>query len=127
MYLYCTRTHSGITKSVLLLNCSDQNDWKQYLSTPSIPFVLQIVNGLANGHAGAQRAIAEFESGFVLHLLHRIEQLPSDEALGSHAEVLLDTLCQDTQIGATVSLCILRTVVFLGTTCTMLFQFALNH
>ena len=137
VFLSLLYSNSRISKSVILfvLNCRDQNDWKQYLSTPSIPFVLQIMNALANGHARAQRAIAEFESGFMLHLLHRIEQLPSEEALGSHAEVLLDTLCQDTQIGATVSVSVFRTVtysrtriliLFLGTTCTMLFWFALN-
>lgn len=108
VYYIFTRTLYLLYSNIMSKQClgflfgRDQNDWKQYLSTPSIPYVLQIMNGLANGHSETQRLIVEFESGFVLHLLHRIEQLPSEEALGSHAEILLDTLSQNTQIGATV-------------------------
>jgi E3 ubiquitin-protein ligase UBR4 len=68
-------------------------EWKEYTQRPALHFILRILNGLLNSHSSAQLQVNEQ----AVHLLHGLEQLSSDSHVGSLAETLLETICQQNE------------------------------
>ena len=56
----------------------DDPDWKEFVSKPSLKFVLRALAGLAEKHPPTQLAVAESS----ITILHHMEQVSSDEHIG---------------------------------------------
>ena len=66
----------------------DDPDWKEFVGKPSLKFVLRALAGLAEKHPPTQLAVAEDS----ITILHHMEQVSSDEHIGSLAEAVLESL-----------------------------------
>lgn len=83
------RTHAPCVKPTLLR--TDSDELKEFISRPSLKYILRFLTGLANKHEATQLAIAKD----IIPIIHRLEQVSSDEHVGSLAENLMDSLCTD--------------------------------
>jgi len=63
-------------------------EWRDFIARPSLRYILLLLTGLATKHVATQRAIA-LDS---VQAIHKLEQISSDEHLGSLAENLLGAL-----------------------------------
>jgi len=61
--------------------------WKEMASKPALKFVLRLFGGFATNHAPSQQAVAE-----AINVIHQLEQISSDEHVGSLAENALEAL-----------------------------------
>lgn len=66
----------------------DSPEWKEFVAKPSVKFVLRLLTGLAHSHVTTQLALAADS----IPLFHRLEQISSDEHVGSLAEILLEAM-----------------------------------
>lgn len=66
----------------------DSQEWKEFVAKPSLKFVLRLLTGLAHSHGTTQLALAESS----IPLFHHLEQISSDEHVGSLAENLLEAM-----------------------------------
>ena len=76
-----------------LLNTNDEQ-WKSFLARPALNYVLRVLAGLATKHEPTQLAVAA-ES---IPIIHRLEQVSSDQHVGSLAENLLEALRTNRQV-----------------------------
>ena len=86
------RSNAPPSKEILLK--TDSPAWKEFSMKPSIKYILRALVGLASGHAQTQEAIA----ASVLGELHLLEQMSSDEHLGSLAEAVLEAVRQHPEV-----------------------------
>ena len=84
------------SKDILLK--TDSPAWKEFSMKPSIKFILRALVGLASGHSQTQEALAET----VIGELHLLEQMSSDEHLGSLAEAVLEAVRDHQEVGVKV-------------------------
>ncbi|XP_066493904.1 E3 ubiquitin-protein ligase UBR4 [Tiliqua scincoides] len=66
----------------------DADVWKKFLSRPALPFILRLLRGLATQHSATQVLIGTDS----ITNLHKLEQVSSDEGIGTLAENLLEAL-----------------------------------
>ncbi|XP_022407757.1 E3 ubiquitin-protein ligase UBR4 isoform X2 [Delphinapterus leucas] len=66
----------------------DADIWKKFLSRPALPFILRLLRGLAIQHPATQVLIGTDS----ITNLHKLEQVSSDEGIGTLAENLLEAL-----------------------------------
>jgi E3 ubiquitin-protein ligase UBR4 len=66
----------------------DFEELKIFISKPSLKYILQFLSGLANKHEKTQLAVAKD----LIPIIHQLEQVSSDEHVGSLAENLLEAL-----------------------------------
>lgn len=66
----------------------DSPEWKEFVAKPLVKFVLRLLTGLAHSHETTQLALAADS----IPLFHRLEQISSDEHVGSLAEILLEAM-----------------------------------
>ncbi|XP_031761327.1 E3 ubiquitin-protein ligase UBR4 isoform X1 [Xenopus tropicalis] len=66
----------------------DADIWKKFLSRPALPFILRLLRGLATQHPPTQALIGTDS----ISNLHKLEQVSSDEGIGTLAENLLEAL-----------------------------------
>lgn len=66
----------------------DSPEWKEFVAKPSLKFVLRLLTGLAHSHFTTQLALAVDS----IPLFHHLEQISSDEHVGSLAENLLEAM-----------------------------------
>ena len=66
----------------------DDPAWKELATKPSVKYILRGLAGLAVDHPPTQTAVADT----VIRQLHLLEQMSSDEHLGSLAEAVLEAL-----------------------------------
>uniref|UniRef100_M4AWS3 Ubiquitin protein ligase E3 component n-recognin 4 n=1 Tax=Xiphophorus maculatus TaxID=8083 RepID=M4AWS3_XIPMA len=66
----------------------DADVWKKFLSRPALPFILRLLRGLAVQHPPTQVLIGTDS----ITNLHKLEQVSSDEGIGTLAENLLEAL-----------------------------------
>lgn len=83
----------------LTLFKSDCPDLKNFISRPALKYVLRILTGLSIAHEPTQLAIA----AEAIPIIHMLEQVSSDEHVGSLAENLLETLCANEDISNKVT------------------------
>lgn len=72
----------------------DAPEWKEYLSKPSLKFVLKILAGLCKGHEKTQLLVA----GDCIPIIHRLEQISTEEYLGSLSENLMERLRENPKV-----------------------------
>lgn len=66
----------------------DADEWKEMVSKPALKYVLRLLAGLATDHVPCQEAIGKE----VIPVIHQLEQVSSDEHVGSLAENVLEAL-----------------------------------
>lgn len=81
--------HAPCVKPTLLR--TDSDELKEFISRPSLKYILRFLTGLANHHEATQLAISKD----IIPIIHRLEQVSSDEHVGSLAENLLEALSTD--------------------------------
>ncbi|KAK9874861.1 hypothetical protein WA026_005677 [Henosepilachna vigintioctopunctata] len=80
--------HAPCVKPTLLR--TDSDELKEFISRPALKYILRFLTGMAHSHENSQLAIA---SANTIPIIHRLEQVSSDEHVGSLAENLLEALC----------------------------------
>ena len=80
------QSHAPPVKATL--SRTDSDDWKEFISKPSLKYILRFLAGLASDHEPTQLAV----SVDCIPIIHRLEQVSSDEHVGSLAENLLEAL-----------------------------------
>ncbi|XP_042144242.1 E3 ubiquitin-protein ligase UBR4-like isoform X1 [Ixodes scapularis] len=78
-------------KSSLL---SASENWKEFTSKPALKYVLRILTGLSRGHETTQLLV----SAECIPIIHRLEQVSSDEHVGSLAENLMEALKENPNV-----------------------------
>uniref|UniRef100_A0A1I7UEM6 E3_UbLigase_R4 domain-containing protein n=1 Tax=Caenorhabditis tropicalis TaxID=1561998 RepID=A0A1I7UEM6_9PELO len=73
---------------------TESPEWKAFLSKPSLKLILTLLSGLARGHQASQKEIAKT----TLKLLHRLEQVASDNSIGTLAENVIEALNEDEEV-----------------------------
>ncbi|GAB0092871.1 Protein purity of essence [Sergentomyia squamirostris] len=81
--------HAPCVKPTLLR--TDSDELKEFISRPSLKYILRFLTGLATKHEATQVAVSKD----IIPIVHRLEQVSSDEHVGSLAENLLEALCTD--------------------------------
>lgn len=85
--------HSPTNRLILLPFASslDSDELKIFISKPSLKYILQFLSGLASKHEKTQLAVAKD----LIPIIHQLEQVSSDEHVGSLAENLLEALSSE--------------------------------
>lgn len=73
---------------------TDSDELKDYISKPALKYILRFLTGLATDHEPTQLAVSQF----TISIIHRLEQVSSDEHVGSLAENLLEALCTNKRV-----------------------------
>ncbi|XP_047134256.1 E3 ubiquitin-protein ligase UBR4 isoform X2 [Hydra vulgaris] len=68
----------------------DSAKWKEFIAKPSLPYILRLLTGLLHNHQNTQILISTNEN---VAVIHHLEQISSEEMVGSLAENLLEALC----------------------------------
>nr|ACI48997.1 hypothetical protein Cbre_JD01.004 [Caenorhabditis brenneri] len=77
-----------------LFQPTESPEWKVFLTRPSLKLILTLLAGLARGHKASQKEIAKT----TLKLLHRLEQVASDNSIGTLAENVIEALNEDEEV-----------------------------
>ena len=77
----------------------DTPEWKTCISQPSLPYVLKMLTGLCRSHNKTQLAIVP-----VIPQVHLLEQVASDQHIGTMAENLLEAMMENPTCQAEVSM-----------------------
>ncbi|XP_044730066.1 E3 ubiquitin-protein ligase UBR4 isoform X3 [Chrysoperla carnea] len=80
------KMHAPFVKPTFLR--TDSDELKEFISKPALKYILRFLTGLATEHESTQLAV----SADVIPIIHRLEQVSSDEHVGSLAENLLEAL-----------------------------------
>ncbi|ODM96234.1 E3 ubiquitin-protein ligase UBR4, partial [Orchesella cincta] len=72
----------------------DSEEWKEMVSKPALKYVLRLLAGLASDHVPCQEAIGKE----IVCVIHQLEQVSSDEHVGSLAENALEALRSHDQL-----------------------------
>ncbi|KAG1664196.1 E3 ubiquitin-protein ligase UBR4 [Nymphon striatum] len=83
--IYYITMHAPSIKTVIL---TASDDWKEFVGKPALKYVLRILTGLSRKHKATQTLI----SADCVPIMHRLEQMSSNEHVGSLAENLMETL-----------------------------------
>ncbi|XP_053669765.1 protein purity of essence [Anopheles nili] len=83
------KSHAPCVKPTLLR--TDSDELKEFISRASLKYILRFLTGLATQHEATQLSVAED----IIPIIHRLEQVSSDEHVGSLAENLLEALCTE--------------------------------
>ena len=92
----CSNDNSAVS---FFFTRTDSEDWKEFISKPSLPYALRLLTGLSGGHTGIQQQIGKD----IIPVLHKLEQVSSDEHIGTMAENLMEALKENQQVKARVS------------------------
>lgn len=76
----------------------DTPEWKLCISQPSLPYVLKMLTGLSHWHTKTQEALME-----AIPELHLLEQVASEQHIGTLAENLLEVMAEHPPCFAEVS------------------------
>ncbi|XP_066587252.1 E3 ubiquitin-protein ligase UBR4 [Prorops nasuta] len=77
-----------------LLRAVDSDELKEFISKPALKYILRFLTGLATDHEPTQLAVSQA----TISIIHRLEQVSSDEHVGSLAENLLEALCTNKRV-----------------------------
>ncbi|KAK6730108.1 hypothetical protein RB195_006895 [Necator americanus] len=81
-----------------LYSATESQEWKAFLLRPSLKLMLSFMHGMACSHEASQRALAEK----TLHILHRLEQVASDNSIGTLAENVVEALKENSEVAAQI-------------------------
>lgn len=91
------KRHAPCVKPTLLR--TDSDELKEFISKPALKYILRILTGLAHSHENTQLTIAAADT---IPIIHRLEQVSSDEHVGSLAENLLEALCTNPSVATRI-------------------------
>ncbi|GAB6031468.1 hypothetical protein CHUAL_009237 [Chamberlinius hualienensis] len=66
----------------------DSDELKEFISKPALKYILRLLTGLSQSHEKTQKLV----STSCIPIIHRLEQISSDEHVGSLAENLMEAL-----------------------------------
>lgn len=89
---------------------NDDPRWKEFVTRPALRFMLQFLAGLAMDHQPTQMLLAHQ----CIPILHQMEQVSSDEHVGSLAEAVLESLKGATCSGRYSQVCCRDASAFWG-------------
>ena len=69
-------------------NRTDHDDWKDFLSKASLPFVLRLLTGLSQGHPPTQSLLGSTSP--CIPVFHKLEQVSTNAAIGKDSRVFYD-------------------------------------
>ncbi|XP_025161061.1 protein purity of essence isoform X3 [Harpegnathos saltator] len=84
--------HAPCVKPTLLR--TDSDELKDFISKPALKYILRFLTGLATDHEPTQLAVSQV----TISIFHRLEQVSSNEHVGSLAENLLEALCTNKRV-----------------------------
>ncbi|XP_020299583.1 E3 ubiquitin-protein ligase UBR4 isoform X2 [Pseudomyrmex gracilis] len=84
--------HAPCFKPTLLR--TDSDELKEFISKPALKYILRFLTGLATDHEPTQLAVSQV----TISIIHRLEQVSSNEHVGSLAENLLEALCTNKRV-----------------------------
>lgn len=84
--------HAPCVKPTLLR--TDSDELKDFISKPALKYILRFLTGLATDHEPTQLAVSQV----TISIIHRLEQVSSDEHVGSLAENLLEAFCTNKRV-----------------------------
>ncbi|CAD6222096.1 GSCOCG00011717001-RA-CDS, partial [Cotesia congregata] len=73
---------------------TDSDELKEFISKPALKYILRFLTGLATDHQPTQLTASQI----TINIIHRLEQVSSDEHVGSLAENLLEALCTNKKV-----------------------------
>ncbi|XP_008551349.1 E3 ubiquitin-protein ligase UBR4 isoform X1 [Microplitis demolitor] len=73
---------------------TDSDELKEFISKPALKYILRFLTGLATDHEATQLTASQI----TINIIHRLEQVSSDEHVGSLAENLLEALCTNKKV-----------------------------
>lgn len=73
------------------LQRTDSDELKEFISRPSLKYILRFLTGLCTKHEATQVAVSKD----IIPVIHQLEQVSSDEHVGCLAENLLEALSTD--------------------------------
>ncbi|UYV64027.1 UBR4, partial [Cordylochernes scorpioides] len=85
----------GCARSAML---GASEEWKEFTSKPALKYVLRLLTGLSQGHAKTQLLV----SAECIPIVHRLEQVSSDERVGSLAENLMEAIKQNPAVATKI-------------------------
>lgn len=77
-----------------LYSATESQEWKSFLMKPSLRLMLTFMYSMAKSHVPSQNALSEQS----LPLLHRLEQVASDNSIGTLAENVMEALKENEQV-----------------------------
>lgn len=89
--------HAPCVKPTLLR--TDSDELKEFISKPALKYILRFLTGMAYCHEKTQLAVSAANS---IPIIHRLEQVSSDEHVGSLAENLLEALCTNPSVASRI-------------------------
>lgn len=89
--------HAPCVKPTLLR--TDSDELKEFISKPALKYILRFLTGMAYCHEKTQLAVSSANS---IPIIHRLEQVSSDEHVGSLAENLLEALCTNPSVATRI-------------------------
>ncbi|KAG5320052.1 POE protein, partial [Acromyrmex heyeri] len=84
--------HAPCVKPTLLR--TDSDELKEFISKPALKYILRFLTGLATDHEPTQLTVSQI----TISIIHRLEQVSSNEHVGSLAENLLEALCTNKRV-----------------------------
>ncbi|XP_018357502.1 PREDICTED: E3 ubiquitin-protein ligase UBR4 isoform X6 [Trachymyrmex cornetzi] len=84
--------HAPCVKPTLLR--TDSDELKEFISKPALKYILRFLTGLATDHEPTQLTVSQI----TINIIHRLEQVSSNEHVGSLAENLLEALCTNKRV-----------------------------
>ncbi|XP_017783583.1 PREDICTED: E3 ubiquitin-protein ligase UBR4 [Nicrophorus vespilloides] len=90
--------HASCVKPTLLMR-TDSDELKAFISKPALKYILRFLTGMANSHENTQLALSEANT---IPIIHRLEQVSSDEHVGSLAENLLEALMTNDEVATKI-------------------------
>ena len=89
--------HAPCVKPTLLR--TDSDELKEFISKPALKHILRFLTGMSYCHENTQLAVATSDT---IPIIHRLEQVSSDEHVGSLAENLLEALCTNPTVATRI-------------------------
>lgn len=89
--------HAPCVKPTLLR--TDSDELKEFISKPALKYILRFLTGMAHSHENTQVAVSQEDT---IPIIHRLEQVSSDEHVGSLAENLLEALRTNPQVATKI-------------------------
>ncbi|XP_032676900.1 protein purity of essence isoform X4 [Odontomachus brunneus] len=84
--------HAPCVKPTLLR--TDSDELKDFISKPALKYILRFLTGLATDHEPTQLAVSQV----TISIFHKLEQVSSNDHVGSLAENLLEALCTNKRV-----------------------------
>ncbi|XP_060573171.1 E3 ubiquitin-protein ligase UBR4-like [Ruditapes philippinarum] len=87
--------HAPEVKTLL---ATDSDIWKDFLTKPSLSYILRLMTGICDGHEPTQLELGNH----LIPILHKLEQVSSDKHIGTLAENFMEALRKNPTVAAKI-------------------------